>query len=306
MDISTNISSLIYSNLKKEFQAGVEDAKTIADPLYQVTASTTDANVYGWLAHTPGFKEWFKGQARVLRNVETFNYRVANRKFEDTIEIGVDDVEDNQLSQYASVAKSIGASGKLVWDELVFDLFNKAFTTTLTYDAKAWCATDHVQGLSTVNNLMQVALTADNFETALTRMGSFKVKADKLSTAKPLCPNMSKLVLLVPPALDVTARKIVDVERVASGADNYNYKRATVLTAPWLTSDTAWFLVNVGASLKPVFLQNRKALEFRQLTPKDSDEGFMKDSLVYGAKMRCAALPSFPYLVIGSSGPAST
>lgn len=302
MDIKASPAGIIYQNLKKEFEKGIEEARCIAQDLYQVVPSTSDSNVYGWLGHIPGFREWNKNEPRVLRNVESFDFTVANRKFEETIQISIDTVEDNQLGSYAGIARQIGAQGKQVWDEIVFDLFNKAFTTTLAYDGLSWCNDAHKAGLSTVdNNLGALALSDTNFEAAVTRLRSFTIKPDKLSAARPLNPVADKLILLVPPALEVTAKKIVAVERIASGADNINYKTAEVMATSWITG-TKWFVINAGSPLKPVFLQNRKPLEFRQLTPKDSDDAFMRDVYLYGAKMRCAALPTYSHLVIGSSG----
>lgn len=302
MDINTNVIDAIYQNLRKDFEKGISEGKTIADPLYSTVPSTSNANVYSWLGHIPGYKEWFAGQPRVMRNVETFGYTVANRKFENTITIPVDHVNDNQLNQYAPVARNIGALGKLVPDELVFDLFNNGFTTTLAYDGLPWFSDSHLIGLSTVDNKRTAVLSDTALEEAIRSLMSFKVKPDKLSTARPLNPVASKLILLVPPALNTTAEKLVTLQKNAYGADNYLYKKAEVLCSSWLTSETAWFLVNVSAPITPVYLQNRENLIFRNLTPKDSDLAFNYDTLIFGAKCRMAALPTYPHLCISSTG----
>lgn len=303
MDIKATTAALIYQNLKKEFDAGITEAQTIADPLYATVPSTSDSNVYGWLGHIPGFKEWFSGQPRVQRNVESQDYTVKNRKFEDTICIDKDKVDDNQLGSYAGISKSMGAAGKLVKDEVVFALFNGGFSTTLCYDGLPWFDNAHKVGLSTVdNNLGAIALTDANLEAAITQLRSFVVKPDKLSAARPLNPVAKKLMLVVPPQLEMTARKLVALPTVAGGGDNVLYQAATVLSASWITDTNSWYVLNVDAPIKPVFVQMRQELEFRMLTPDDSDEAFMRDTLIYGAKMRCAALPTLPWLAVGSSG----
>ena len=303
MDINANPSDLIYQNLKKDFQAGIEEARTIADPIYKTVSSTGNANVYSWLGHIPGFKEWFQNQQRVLRNVESFDYAVANRKFEDTIQISVDDVEDNQLGQYSGIVKSMAATGKLVYDELVFDLFNNAFTGTVTYDGQPWIADAHKVGLSTIDNDLDGAVLNDtNFEAAVTKLRSFTVKPDKLSKARPLNPVADKLILVCNPALEATAKKILMRQTLDNGADNINYQAAEIMATSYIQSTTAWFVVNVGAPIPAVYVQERKKLEFRTLTPKDSDMSFMGDTFVYGAKVRCAALPTHPWLIVGSTG----
>ena len=303
MDIQASQAALIYQNLRKEFQAGITEARTVADPLYQTVPSTSDSNVYGWLGHIPGFKEMFKGQTRVHRNVESQSYTVANRKFEDTIEIDLDTVDDNQLGSYAGLAKSFGAVGMSKKDEVVFELMNNGFTTALAYDGLSWFNDAHKVGLSTVDNdLGSISLTEANLEAAMVKLRGFTVQPDKLSKARPLEPLADKLLLVVNPALWATASKMVSLRTVSTGGENFLYKAAEVLSTSYVTSTTAWFLLNVGAPMKPVIFQNRKDLQFRMLTPDNSDGAFDRDVYIYGAKMRCAALPSLPWLACGSRG----
>ena len=303
MDINASPASLIYQNLKKEFQKGVDEASPVSDVLTETVKSTSNSNVYGWLGHIPSMREWFSGQPRVLRNVETFDYEVTNRKFEDTITIDLDTVEDNQLGSFGTVAKQQGVLGKLIRDELTFELFNNAFSTTLTYDGLSWCNDAHMVGLSTVdNNLGALALSEANLDTAITRLRSFTVKPDKLSASRPLNPGGEKLVIVCNPALAMTARKIVSMKTVTDGGDNYLYGACDILATSWITDTNNWFVVNVGGSIKPIFVQERKPLEFRNLTPANSDQSFQLDQYIYGTKVRLAALPSYPWLVVGSTG----
>lgn len=302
MDINATPASLIYQNLKKEFQAGIDEAKPTSDPLVQKVKSTSNSNVYGWLGHIPDMQEWYAGQPRVLRNVETFDYEVTNRKFEDTINIDKDSVDDNQLSSYSTVAKSLGMNAKLLQDRLVFELFNNAFTTTLTYDGLSWCNDAHVVGLSTIdNNLGNLSLSDTNLQTAITRLRSFTVKPDKISQSRPLNAGGEKLVIVCNPALEFTARSIVKLQTVTNGGQNVMYNVADILVTPWITDANNWFVVNVGGSIKPVFVQERTAPEFRNLTPKDSDQSFMLDSYIYGVKARMAACGTYPWLIVGAS-----
>jgi phage major head subunit gpT-like protein len=301
MDINTTTIDAIYQNLRKDFEDGINEAKPIADPLFKVVPSTSNANAYSWLAHIPGFREWFKGESRVLRNVETLDYTVANRKFEDSIVISEDEVKDNQLSQFSTISSEMGTVGRLVWDEIVFSLFNNGFTTTLTYDSKTWFANDHTVGIGTIDNLATAALSETSLKAAITAMMNYKVQPDKLSTARPLNPSQD-LILLVPPALNFTAKALVENEKDAGGADNELYKAAKIMVSSWLTSSTAWFLLNVAGGQKPVYLQDRESLKLINKNPMTSDYSLMTDNLLFTGKMRCAALPTHPWLAYGSTG----
>jgi len=301
MDINPTIIDAIYQNLRKDFEDGINEADPIADPLYKVVPSTSNQNAYSWLAHIPGFKEWFKGQSRVLRNVETVDFTVTNRKFEDSLVISEDDVKDNQLNQYAGMAQELGSTGRLVNDEIVFDLFNNAFGTTLTYDSKSWCANDHAVGIGTIDNLATAALAEGSLETAIEAMMSWKVQPDKLSTARPLNPS-SDLLLVIHPDNYMVAKKLLENEYNAAGATNHLYGACKVLVSSWLTSSTAWFLCNVAGGQRPVYLQDREKLQLINKNPSSSDYSLMTDNLLFTAKMRCAALPTHPWLIYGSTG----
>jgi phage major head subunit gpT-like protein len=304
MDINASPASIIYQNLKKEFEKGIVEAKPSSDQLVTKVPSSASSNVYPWLSHVPGMREWFQYQPRVLRNVESKDFTVPNRKFEDTIQISVDEVNDNQAGSYGGIAKAMGIQGTLLQDQLVFgEALKNGFTTTLCYDGLSWFNDNHKVGLSTVdNNLGALALSDANLETAITRLRSFTVKPDKLSEPRPLNPGGEKLVLVVPPTLEMTARKIVSVATVATGGENHLYHAAEILVSSWLTDANDWFLLNIGGAVKPLFFQEREKLHFRQLGPNDGGQEFHLDTYTYGCKVRCAVCASFPWLACGSTG----
>ena len=61
----------------------------------------------------------------------------------------------------------------------------------------------------------------------------------------------------------------------------------------------------MAAPVKPIFLQERTPLTMIEKTPANSDVAFFYDQIIYGVKYRGAALPSFPWLAIGSDGSAA-
>jgi len=307
--ITGNQARDIYTILKKDFQKGVEEADPVASKLYEVVGSTGESNLYGWFEHLPGFKRWVSGQPRSKRNLNAKDYRVPNRRYEDTIAVPVDAVDDDQLAQYRPAIKALGKVGVLLEDELVFDLFNYGFTGTTAegddvkaYDGQPWFSNSHQVGETVIDNYITAALSATSYETAYTTLIGYKAKPDKLSTARPLNRNIKNLVLVIPPALLGTALEIVGVATVATGGANKWYKTAEILVSPYLTSTTAWFLVNVGESIKPIFFQDREKLQIIEKSPVNDSEAFTYDEIIVGAKRRCSALVTYPWLAIGSDG----
>lgn len=311
MDINRpGVSDFIFQNLKKDFMEGIEEADVISDDLIKKVPSNGSSNVYAWLAHVPGFREMYRGQPRILRNVESKSFTVPNRKFEDTVEIPLDDIQDDQIGQYSMASNSLGKAGAQVQDQLVFACLNGGFSTILSYDGLSLFNASHKVGISTISNLNTYTLTEARLKTAIQAMLGMVFKADKLSAARPLNPTAKSLKLLVPPALKSTAETLVMMRRQSGGADNVLFGQAEVVVSPYLSaaaggSDTAWFLVNTGASIKPFVFQEREKLQVLLKTPQNDSGAFMYDSYIIGAKLRCAVAPTFPWLVYGSTG-AST
>lgn len=302
MDITVPAYQAIYQVLSAQFQKGIEEVSTgVFNPIMERAPSASEQNLYNWLNYIPGLKEWYRGQSRVYRNVETKQFNVFNRTFEDTLSIPINDVEDNQLSQYSKLAQMMGRTSALLPDQLIAELFNGGFTTTTGYDATTWFSDSHTVGLSTVDNKRTAVLSSTSYGEALTALHAFTVQPDKDSAARPLNP-MVKAVLVVPPQLLNTARTIVEMQKNNYGADNVYYKTAEILVSPWLTSSAAWFLMNVGGGIAPVFYQERMKPQLLERTPANSDRAFNYDELIWGVKARGAALPTFPWLAIGSTG----
>ena len=298
----------VYSVLKSDFQKGIDEAKPIADVLYETVPSEGADNLYDWLAHIPGFRRWYDSQPRVKRNVTEKNFRVTNKRYGDTLAISVDKVNDNQLVSFRPQIKAMGKVGTLLNDELVFDLFNYGFTTVdgnnesvAGYDGLSWFNDAHPVGNSTIDNKGTAVLSETAYQAAYQTLIGYKVQPDKMSTPRPLNGSF-KMLLVVPPQLYGTAKEIIVNERKASGATNTWVGSADLLVAPYLTSATAWFLVNVGGAASPIFVQDRESLQIVEKTPTNDTEAFMLDEIIVGAKRRCAALVTYPWLSYGSNG----
>ena len=292
---------IITAGMRADFQKGISEADLVSAPLYTKVPSAGAENVYPFVEHSPGMREWMKGESRVMRNYAMRDFSVKNRKFEDTLGIDVEDIEDNQLGLLSYQMKNIVTSGKMLIDQLIFECFNNGFTTALTYDGNPWFYDSHTVGLSTVDNNLGQALSTTTYTTAYQRIRGFKVQPDKLSTARPLNPG-GKYVLVVPPVLEMTGRQILFNERNNYGATNELRGTADLLVSSYLTSDTAWFLVNVGGAVKPLFLQERTPFTMVEKTPANSDEAYLYDRIIYAVKWRGAALATFPWLAVGSAG----
>lgn len=102
--------------------------------------STSDAENYGWMKDLPGMREWV-GQ-RVYLNLEATSAKLKNRKWEHTIAVKRDDIDDDKLGIYTNL---FAIQGEIVGrhpDDLVWGLLPAGFGTK-GFDGQYYFDTDH-------------------------------------------------------------------------------------------------------------------------------------------------------------------
>ena len=119
-------------------------------PQIAMEVPSTGAYVdYRWLANFPAMKKWVG--AKHIKKLSEYTYTIKNDRFEATIEVNRDDIEDDQLGIYKPQAESAAWSAKQLPDELVYEVVNKAFTDKC-YDGKPFIADNHPFGKTAVSN----------------------------------------------------------------------------------------------------------------------------------------------------------
>lgn len=140
----------------------------------------------------------------------------------------------NKLAQYPDVLMASE-------DSLISAIYN-APTTYTAFDGKAMCATDHKLGKNTVANLAtSTSLTVTNFATAVAAFQAFKNESGNF--IHPNAFTKDTLILMVPSALEATAKAIVSAQNNSAGASNVWFEKAELLLNPYLSSSTTWFLI---------------------------------------------------------------
>lgn len=117
-------------------------------PKYQklatVVPSTTASTNYKWLGQIPKMKEWI-GE-REIQSLSGYDYIIKNKKFELTVSVPREDIEDDQYGIYSASFSNLGEAAARHPDDLVFDAMKNGFTEKC-YDGKAFFATDHPSGM---------------------------------------------------------------------------------------------------------------------------------------------------------------
>lgn len=135
--------------LKQGFNAAFKGAFTTAKPMWDKVAmkvpSSTSEEVYAWLGANTQMREWL-GE-RVYQNLKLHGYSIKNKKFENTVAVPRDAIDDDQYGTYTPLMANLGQDAALHPDQLIFSLI-AAGTSTLCYDGQYFFDTDHPVGQS--------------------------------------------------------------------------------------------------------------------------------------------------------------
>lgn len=284
----------ISTGFKTLFNMVFNESKTEWEKVATKVPSGTGEENYKWLGKIPRMREWIGD--REIQNLTGSDYTIKNKDFELTIGVDRNDIEDDRLGIYNPVVQDIAQSTATFPDALVFKLLAGGFTNKC-YDGQTFFSDAHKQGKKTVSNKGTKKLTEASYSAARSAMMSI---ADENGDSLRLVPNL----LVVPPALEDAARKILFADQI-NGTTNIYKGTAELLVVPELAgNDTAWYLLCTSKSLKPLIYQERKAPKFDALIDDKDENVFMRKQYLYGVHARSNVGYGFWQMAYASTGVA--
>jgi phage major head subunit gpT-like protein len=166
--------------------------------------------------------------------------------------IGRELYDDDQYNQIEKLPKSLARGCRAFIEKNTMSLLQNAFSADIggtgksaIYDGKALCATNHalLDSVKTVSNLQTGGLTKPNLEAAILKMRGTLDEAGNLIT---MIPKR----LIVPPALEMTAKTLLQSDLTPGGNNNDINTAKGILELVVLDylgsanggSDTQWFI----------------------------------------------------------------
>lgn len=140
MIISRHTLNDLRTGFKASYQIGFDGAQSQWARIATRVPSATAAEKYAWLGAFPNMREWL-GE-RVYKNLSEHGYTITNRKFEMTVAVPKDSIEDDQHGIYGPMMQEMGRSAAVHPDQLVFGLLKAGFVTNC-YDGQYFFDTDH-------------------------------------------------------------------------------------------------------------------------------------------------------------------
>ncbi|WNJ87111.1 Mu-like prophage major head subunit gpT family protein [Pseudomonas canadensis] len=140
MIITTAALQALFTAFKAEFQNAQAATPTDWQRIATLVPSSSASNTYGWLGQFPTFREWIGD--RVLKNMAAHGYSITNKKFESSIGVPRDAIEDDEIGVYKPLFQEMGRASTAHPDELVFGLLKQGLAT-LCYDGQNFFDVDH-------------------------------------------------------------------------------------------------------------------------------------------------------------------
>lgn len=302
--------TLLFQQYSSRFAEYYREAPTSYEKIATTMPSATEQNVYAWMDLLDSqLRVWF-GE-RYVRNLVARGYTLSNLLFELTMEVPRTKIEDDQYGLYGRKVEMMARQGK-IWPDLqcFTALINGGAATSLAYDGLPFFSASHPIDPSgatagTQSNSLGLALTGANFATALATgkafVGRDNAPLGAFANGTPL--------LVVGPTLEKTGRDLVAANflspATAWGAaaanapsDNTYMGAAELLVTPWITSATAWYLIDRSFGINPIVWQLRQAPQIQTRTADSDEPVFTRDALQWGLRARGVAGYTLPYLAI--------
>jgi phage major head subunit gpT-like protein len=107
MIVTNTVLQAMLSVFKADFARQVQslEADSFHKEVATLITSNTKTNTYGWLGRFPKLREWVGD--RVFENIKTSSYVIENKKYESTLNVSREDIEDDNLGMYATMAKAL-------------------------------------------------------------------------------------------------------------------------------------------------------------------------------------------------------
>lgn len=296
MDVTVGNIALVNTAVvasHERFSAGV---KTWWQEIADEVKSTNAKQAYASGERTIKMREW-KGGPRQLVGGNRILYEVTNRKFEATLMIDREDLEDDLLGTYDEQIQSFARAQKKWVDYLVRDALLAA-KTTVCDDGRPFFANNHYESATRKTGSQSNLYTSKPLNRTNLDYGIKAMKSLKDATGEKFGEFGEDMVLYCGSDLESIALELCNSALIirseaqsASGSgfgavQNIRAGQVRPVILNDMNEDGVWLLGDVSGG-KPIKYQNRIAPDFVAKTNPVTDEDVFKlDKLIYGTRAR--------------------
>lgn len=277
--ITRELLEALDTNIRVTWQKRFEGApnaelyKKIAMPINSKSLSEK----YSFLGTVPGLRE-FKSE-RIPGTLSGFNYEITNKKWESTLDVDRDVIEDDNTGQIMLAVTGLATKAAKHYTILTAKAFELAASTAI-YDGQNFFDADHTTG----SNYLGTAKSLD-----ATNVAAAELLLNKQTDDRGEYLGYQGTAIICGPELAAAAHKLVNSKTIADGGiavDNPNYQRYEVIVLPHLGTNKTWAVADLSEGLLPFIVQIRVAITLVAKTDLNSDRAFDKDIFTWGTRAR--------------------
>ncbi len=275
------------------FKNAFEAAPTVYEQFCMIVGDSAHTTVkLPFMEQFSCMRKWLG--ARQIKNLEGKMITMTEDAYEETVGIKVREIETDNWGMYMTTIQQMAVAAKSLWDQLAAAAI---LNPDSWIDGKAFFATDRKYGKSTISNKTTSALSAATFKAAWQTMRSYTGHAGEPLAVQPD-------VLMVGPALEFTARDILENEYEIDGSGKVTVKNSCKGLAKLIINSrfvgsyaNHWRLMSCGSPIKPIALQKSKEAALVSKNKPDDEGVFMEDQAIFGTSAYGSAAAAFPHLV---------
>lgn len=266
--MATNTAKYVAAS--RDLTARIYQAADAATPFYPTVATVIPSSrayeKYGWVGAFPQMREWL-GE-RKFRDLRAADYELKNKLWESSLLVEKTDIDDDAMGIYPPLADGLGQRAARHPDQLVTSAI-VAGESALAFDGQAFFDTDHSWGDSgTQSNDLTYAAATGTTPTAAEMKAAINQAVAALigfkdDAGEPLnignINSMNNLLVMVAPALRVVTHEALE-STILGNNSNVVVDRPQIVTNPYLTDATKFYVFDLGQSLKPLVFQAREPL----------------------------------------------
>lgn len=259
MDLTPANIRAVERGFSTVFRTGYDQTNPFYQQVAYTVPSVSSENVYGWMADLPNMREWL-GE-RQFHNLEAHEYTLKNKTWELSAYVKRETIEDDSFGVYNPAIQNMGMRAKKHPDQLIATLMNNGENIEC-YDGANFFSASHPTdpndpGSATQQNYWSSGKGLDETNLIAVRAAMMNFKNEKGERL-----NVRPNLIVVPSALEITARKILQATLTTNGGTNVLTGLMDILVVPELDSDTEWYLLDTTNAIKPFIYQERRALQY--------------------------------------------
>lgn len=296
--MSTKLSE---KGLQATFLAGLDAWPAQYKQLCTIVPSKADKEKFAYLGAPPAMRE-FVGPRHLKRLSET-DYTIVNKKWEASLRIDQDDLDDDQTGGLDMRIAQMAEYAERHKDELVLGTAVKDGNSTACYDTQYFYDTDHADPEAeyttaqdndlTTNIADPAAPTTTEFNAAL-KADLQAMRAFKDSRGKPINPPGAKIWLEGPPCMEYIFSKFANATNlcVATSSEDGNMWKgliAGIIINPFESNADRFRMHILDGAVKPFLFTSRMKLLTQLISANQQNPDFgswSEDASFFGVKAR--------------------